>query len=400
MLAVLKFGGSSVANAKRIEIVAEIIGARHGQQEKLVVVLSAQGDTTDDLIEKVKEISDHPSRREMDMLLATGEQQSVSLMAIALQQKGYPAISLNAQQSGIETTAAYSNARIQAIDASRIEAELERGQIVLVTGFQGFNQWGDITTLGRGGSDTSAVALAARLQADVCEIYTDVDGIYTGDPRYVENAQKLEVIGYNAMLEMASLGAQVLHKRSVELAKKYHVRLVVRSSFNPGSGTRIEEDRQVEQVVISGIAVDKKIATVSIIGIEDVPGMAFKIFSVLAKVGINVDIILQSVGRDQTKDIVFTIAEADIEEAKDLLEKNLSFIQYQRIEFDRNVAKLSIVGAGLEANPGVASKTFEALYSHGINIKMISTSEIKISLIVDERYVETAANAIHSVFFK
>lgn len=399
MLVVMKFGGSSVADAQRIKAVAAIIAHRFDQHDQIVVVLSAQGDTTDELIAKVREVSAHPGRRELDMLLATGEQQSVALMALQLQQQGYPAVSLNALQSGIETTAEYGRARIRKISGSRIQAELDRRQIVLVTGFQGVSPFGDLTTLGRGGSDTSAVALAAFLNADLCEIYTDVDGIYSADPRSVPQAHKLKRISYNEMLEMASLGAKVLHKRSVELAKKYHVRLVVRSSFEPVEGTIIEEGRKVESVVISGIVEDRKIATVSIIGIQDKPGVAFTVFSLLAKVGINVDIILQSVGRDGTKDIVFTIAEDDLYEVETIFAKERDLLDCEDIIYDKDVAKLSIVGAGLEANPGVAANAFEALFSKGINIKMISTSEIKISLIISESDSKRGAQAIHNLFF-
>lgn len=399
MLVVMKFGGTSVADAERINAVANRIAARFDEGHQIVCVLSAQGDLTDRLVGMVKEITDKPLRREMDMLLSTGEQQSVALMAMALQHKGYPAVSLTGTQCGILTTSDYGKARIKEIVGNRIQSELDQNRIVLVTGFQGVNKNEDITTLGRGGSDTSAVALAARLRADLCEIYTDVDGIYSADPRFVQNAAKLESISYNEMLELASLGAKVLHKRSVELAKKYNVKLVVRSSFNHHEGTIIEEGKVVEDVVISGVVVNKNIATVSLIGIQDVPGIAFKIFSRLAKADINIDIILQSVGRDQTKDIVFTIDQDDLDEIRTIFAKeNLNF-QCSEVIYDDSVAKVSIVGGGLEANPGVASNAFEALAAKGINIKMISTSEIKISLIVDEVNADLSVQAIHAIFF-
>lgn len=400
MLIVQKFGGSSVRDAERIKAVAQRIAETFDEGNQILVVLSAQGSTTDQLLEKVQEISTHPSRREIDMLLATGEQQSVALMAMALHDLGYPAISLNAQQIVIETTGEHSRARVRTIHRERIQSELDKRQIVIITGFQGVNRYGDVTTLGRGGSDTSAVAITAALGADLCEIYTDVDGVYSADPRIVKNAHKLATISYNEMLEMASLGAKVLHSRSVELAKKFNVKLVVRSSFNHESGTIIEEGRPVENFVLSGIVTDEKIATVSIISIEDIPGMAFKVFSLLAKVGINIDIILQSVGRDNTKDLVFTISEDDVEEVTQIFHDHSHIIKYKSLEIDTGVAKLSLVGAGLEANPGVAVQAFESLYSQGINIKMISTSEIKISLIIDRKDTQAGAQAIHDAFYR
>lgn len=349
-------------------------------------------------MKKAREITDNPSKREMDMLLSTGEQQSVALMAMALHSQGAPAVSLNAFQVNMATTSAYSNARLKDIDAERIDMELSRKNIVLVTGFQGVNRYDDITTLGRGGSDTTAVALAAALNADKCEIFTDVDGVYTADPRVVKNARKLDAITYDEMLELASLGAKVLHNRSVELAKKYNVELVVRSSLTRAEGTVVKEELKMEQMMVSGVAADKNVARIAVVGVKDKPGKAFDLFSLLAKANISVDIILQSIGRDGTKDISFTIAKDNLEEAKALLEKNLEHLQAERIDYEDHVAKVSVVGAGMASNAGVASKMFEALYDADININMISTSEIKISVLVHEKDVDDAVNAIHDHF--
>jgi len=398
MLIVKKFGGSSVANKERVLNVANRILEDYKAGNKVVVVLSAQGDTTDELLAKARELSDNPSKREMDMLLATGEQQSVALMAMALNSLGYPAVSLNAFQVVMNTTSAYSNARLKEIDADRINSELSRNNIVLVTGFQGVNRYDDITTLGRGGSDTTAVALAAALNADKCEIYTDVDGVYTADPRVVKNARKLEEITYDEMLELASLGAKVLHNRSVELAKKYNVELVVRSSLTRAEGTIVKEECKMEKMLVSGVAADKDIARIAVLGIKDKPGKAFDLFSLLSKNNINVDIILQSIGRDGSKDISFTVDEANLEEAKAVLEKNLAHLQAERIVYEKDVAKVSLVGAGMASNAGVATKMFEALYDADININMISTSEIKISVLVPEKDVDDAVIAIHDHF--
>ncbi|QUI24933.1 aspartate kinase [Vallitalea pronyensis] len=398
MLIVKKFGGSSVANKERVYNVAERILEDYKKGHKVVVVLSAQGDTTDELVAKAKEISSNPSRREMDMLLTTGEQQSVALMAMALENLGYPAVSLNAFQVAMRTTSVYSNARLKRIDAERIDAELERRNIVLVTGFQGINKYDDITTLGRGGSDTTAVALAAALNADRCEIFTDVDGVYTADPRVVKDAKKMDEITYDEMLELASLGAKVLHNRSVELAKKYGVELVVRSSLTQAEGTIVREECKVEKMLVSGVAADKNVARIAVIGIKDEPGKAFELFSLLGKHNINVDIILQSIGRKGTKDISFTVPRDALEEAKRLLEENLGKLAAQRLEHDDHVSKVSVVGAGMASNPGVAALMFESLYDADINIKMISTSEIKISVLIDERDTERALNAIHEGF--
>ncbi len=399
-LIVQKFGGSSVANADRVRNVARIITETYRKGHNVVVVLSAQGDTTDDLIEKAKELNPHASKREMDMLLATGEQISISLCAMAIEAMGYQVVSLTGWQAGMHTDAAHSNARIRRIQTERIQTELDKKKIVLVAGFQGINQYGDITTLGRGGSDTSAVALAAALHADLCQIYTDVDGVYTADPRSVTGARKLEEITFDEMLELASLGAQVLHNRSVEMAKRYNVNLEVLSSFTGNPGTKVKEVvKSMEKTHVSGVAKDKDVARIALIGLADEPGIAFKIFSLLAKHKINVDIILQSIGRDSSKDISFTVARGDAEEAKKILEENQQYIGFQSVELSTHVAKVSIVGAGMINNPGVACKMFEALSSASININMISTSEIKVSVLVDERDADRAVQAIHDRFF-
>lgn len=400
MLIVKKFGGTSVANAERVRNAAKKIVEEYDRGNKVVVVLSAQGDTTDELIEKAKEINPKASKRELDMLLSTGEQQSVALMAMAIHSMDYPAISLNAVQCGISATSTYGNSRIKDINVSRINAELDKKNIVIITGFQGINKFGDITTLGRGGSDTSAVALAATLKADVCEIYTDVDGVYTGDPRIIKNARKLDEISYDEMLELASLGAKVLHNRSVELAKKYNVKLIVRSSLSDAEGTEVKEGSLVEKMIVTGVAVDKDVARISIVGVKDEPGMAFKIFSMLAKHKVSVDIILQSIGRENTKDISFTVSRDELQTALKAIDELEGKVPYETMSYDEKIAKVSIVGAGMDINSGVASDLFEALYSSAINVSMISTSEIKISVLVDERDAERAANAIHDKFIK
>ena len=352
----------------------------------------------DDLIELARSINPRAKQREMDMLLTTGEQVSVSLMAMALHAMDVPAVSLNAFQVRMHSTSRYGNARFKRVDTERIQHELDSRKIVIVTGFQGVNKYDDITTLGRGGSDTTAVALAAVLHADKCEIYTDVDGIYTADPRIVKNARKLDAISYDEMLELASLGAKVLHNRSVEMAKKYNVELVVRSSLNETEGTVVKEVASVEKLLVTGVAADANTARISVIGVEDRPGVAFRIFDVLAKKGINVDIILQSVGRDGTKDISFTVASSDMEAAIAILEENKERLTIKDIVWDEHVAKLSVVGAGMMSNPGVAAKMFESLYNSRININMIATSEIRITVLVDEKDIDKAMNAVHDGF--
>ena len=398
MLIVQKYGGSSVANAERVFNVAKRIMRTRMEGNDVVVVLSAQGKTTDGLIAKAKEINAKPSRREMDMLLSTVEQQSVALMAMAISAIGGRAVSLNAAQVGIETTSTYSNARIRHINTERIENELDEGSIVLVTGFQGVNAIGDTTTLGRGGSDTSAVALAAALNADMCEIYTDVEGVYTADPRVVPDAVKLDEISYDEMLELASLGAKVLHSRSVEVAKKYNVKLVVRSSMSEAEGTEVKEDVKMERMLVSGVAADKKVSRISIMGINDEPGKAFEVFSLMAKEKVSVDIILQSTGADGKQNISFTIGEDDLDIALKALEKNKERLTAREIVHDENTAKLSIVGAGMATNPGVAAMFFEAMYDAGVNIQMISTSEIKITVLIAKDDVDAAMVAVHDKF--
>lgn len=400
MLIVKKFGGSSVANKERIFNVANRIADEYRNGNQVVVVLSAMGDTTDELLEKAYDINPDAPKREMDMLLACGEQTSVALMAMALSSMGIPAISLNAFQVAMHTTSKYSNARFKRIDTERIQNELEARKVVIVTGFQGINKYDDLTTLGRGGSDTTAVALAAALRADACEIYTDVEGVYTADPRVVPNARKIEEISYDEMLELATLGAKVLHNRSVELAKKYGVQLVVRSSLNTAEGTTVKEVASVESMLVSGVAVDKDAARIAIIGLKNEPGIAFKVFDLLAKHNINVDVILQSIGRDDTKDISFTVDQTQAKEAVQLLKDNKERLTIQKIEEDESVAKLSIVGAGMQSNAGVAAKMFEALYGVGVNIRMIATSEIRITVLIDLDDVQSAMKAVHAAFLE
>lgn len=399
MLIVKKFGGTSVADKERIFNVARRIIDDYKKGNEIVVVLSAMGKQTDVLLAQAKDINPNPSKREMDMLLTTGEQISVALMAMALDSLGVPAVSLNAFQVAMHTTSVYGNARLKRIDSERIRNELENKKVVLITGFQGINKFDDYTTLGRGGSDTTAVALAAALNADACEIYTDVDGVFTADPRLVPDARKLDEITYDEMLELASLGAGVLHNRSVEMAKKYGVQLVVRSSLNLSEGTVVKEEVKMEKMLISGVAADKNTARIAVIGLEDQPGVAFKLFNHLARHNINVDIILQSVGRDGTKDISFTVNEDCLEEAVEILERHRSgSLKCQKIDLEKSVAKVSIVGAGMMSNAGVAAKMFEALYDVGVNIKMISTSEIRVTVLIDEIYVEKAMRAVHDKF--
>lgn len=400
-LIVQKFGGTSVANAERIQNVARIITDTYRQGNSVVAVLSAQGDTTDDLIEKAQEINPCASRREMDMLLSTGEQISCSLCAMAIEALGYPVVSLTGWQAGVQTNSSYSSAKIKKIRTERIQSELDRNHsIVIVTGFQGINKFDDITTLGRGGSDTSAVALAAALKADLCQIYTDVDGIYTADPRYVKGAKKLDEITFDEMLELASLGAQVLHNRSVEMAKKYQVNLEVLSSFTKKPGTKVKEvAKQMEKTQISGVAKDKNVARLALVNVEDKPGIAYKVFSLLGQKDINVDIILQSIGRGETQDISFTVKRSDADLAKELLEEHKASLGFDRIDVNKEVVKVSIVGAGMLENAGVAAKMFGALYDADINIHMISTSEIKVSVLLDESDANAAVQAIHDKFF-
>ncbi len=397
-LIVQKFGGSSVANAERVMNVAKIVTDTYKQGNDVVVVVSAQGDTTDDLIAKAKEINTNATKREMDMLLASGEQISIALLAMAIQSLGFPVISLLGWQAGFSTNSVYSAARIKKVNTDRLKMELGNKKIVVVAGFQGLNDKEDITTLGRGGSDTSAVAIACALQADKCQIFTDVDGVYTADPRKVKNAKKLSEITYDEMLELATLGAQVLNNRSVEMAKKYNIALEVISSLNPIPGTIVKEVAKMEKMLVRGVTKDTDVARISIVGLTDVPGIAFKIFSKLAAKDINVDIILQSVGRNNTKDIAFTVSKDNAPVAIEAL-RALPFVDEDLpIECDTDVAKVSVVGAGMETHPGTASKMFEALYNNDINIQMISTSEIKISVLIDAKDADKAVVAVHDAF--
>ena len=398
-LIVQKFGGSSVRDAQRIRNAAGIIAETYLEGNDVLVVLSAQGDTTDDLIAKAEEINSHPSKREMDMLLATGEQISVALCAMALESMGLPCVSLTAWQVGIQTTAVHGDARIKRIDSERVQAELDQHRIVLITGFQGMDRAGDVTTLGRGGSDTSAVALAAAFRAKLCQIYTDVDGVYTADPRIVPNARHLDEITYDEMLELASQGAGVLHNRSVELAKKFRVDLEVLSSLERKPGTKVKEVTKVEKTTIAGVAKDTSIARIALIGLRHNPGVAFQVFDLLSKHNINVDLILQSIGREDSKDISFTVHEKDLEDAQEILTENQEVLCFDHIEVDGNIGKVSIVGAGLMTNCGMAARMFEALYEAGINIQMINTSEIQVSVLLDEGDVDRAVRAIHAKFF-
>ena len=400
MLIVQKFGGSSVADAEKINRVAGIIADTYADGNDVVVVLSAQGDTTDDLIAKAAEINSKASKREMDVLLSTGEQISVALMSMALERMGLPVVSLTGWQVQMRTNFDYSNARILSCSTERIQQELDKRRIVIVTGFQGVNGMGDITTLGRGGSDTSAVAIAAVLHADKCQIFTDVEGVFTADPRKVPNARKLDEITYDEMMELASLGAQVLHNRSVEMAKRYGVDLEVLSSYVRKPGTKVKEVvKNVEQMKISGIAKDNNVSRIAVVGVPDEPGIAFKLFRVLANSKINVDIILQSIDRNGTNDISFTVSEADYEKTMQLVEERKDSLHYKELYGDKKVAKVSIVGAGMLTSSGVAALMFEALSDAKINIQMISTSEIKVSVLINEDDADKAVQVIHNKFF-
>ena len=399
-LIVQKFGGSSVADRDRVMNVARIVAQTHAGGNDVVVVVSAQGDTTDELIAKAGEITHDASQREMDMLMSAGEQISVALLSMALSSIGCPAISLTGWQAGFHTDRAYTRARIKRLDCERIESELSRNRVVVVAGFQGINKNDDITPLGRGGSDTSAVALAAALHADLCQIYTDVDGVYTADPRLVPNARKLPQISFDEMLELASLGAQVLNNRSVELAKKYSVELEVRSSLTDVPGTIVREVAQVEGMLIKGVTKNENVAVISLLEVPDVPGMSFNVFSLMAQKKINVGIILQASGRGNNKDLIFTVPLEDVHTATAILQENLQRFGATRVLVDTDVAKVSIVGAGVQSHPGVAAKMFERLYECNINIRMIATSEIKISVIIAKQDADRAVAAVHDAFFQ
>ena len=397
-LIVQKFGGSSVANAERVMNVANIVTDTYRAGNDVVVVVSAQGDTTDDLIEKAKEINPSASKRELDMLLTAGEQISIALLAMAIEKLGYPVVSLLGWQAGFNTSSAYGIARIKSIKTDRMRAEIDRHNIVVVAGFQGINKYDDLTTLGRGGSDTSAVAIAAAMHADRCQIFTDVEGVFTADPRKVPNAKKLQEITYDEMLELATLGAQVLNNRSVEMAKKYNVEIEVLSSLKRVPGTIVKEVAKMEKMLVRGVTKDTDVARISVKSIPNNPGVAFKLFAKLAQKKINVDIILQSIGRDDTKDITFTVSKENADEAVKAVHDTFD-IDDKNIVCDTEVAKISVVGAGMESHPGTASKMFEALYEHDINIDMISTSEIKISVLINAKDADRAVSAVHKAFY-
>lgn len=394
----MKFGGSSVADLEKIRNVAERCIEKKNQGSQVVVVLSAMGKTTDGLIRTAKEITPNPSRREMDMLLSTGEQVSVALMTMTLLSMGVSAVSLNAWQVPMYTTSDYQNAKFKRIDTERIVKELEANKIVVVTGFQGINKYEDITTLGRGGSDTTAVALAAELHADVCEIYTDVDGVYTADPRIVPNAKKMAEVTYDEMLELASLGAKVLHSRCVEIAKKYGVELVVCSSMNKNPGTLVRENQKMEKMLISGVAADKNVARVRVAGLVNDADSTFRLLNVLDQHNINIDVMIQTIGKDGTKAITFTVARTDLVRVMEILKENTDTLGIAKLTYDEKVAKVSVVGAGIRSHSGVAAKMFGALANAGINTEMVTTSEIRITALVQEDQADTAMRAIHETF--
>ena len=398
-LMVKKFGGTSVADNDRIRNVAEIVTSDYAKGHQVVVIVSAQGDTTDDLIEKAAGLNPSASKREMDMLLACGEQISCALLAMAVEKLGFPVISLTGWQAGMQTDSNHSIARIKRIDTERVQMELDKRSIVIIAGFQGINKFGDVTTIGRGGSDTTAVAFAAALNADLCQIYTDVDGVFTADPRIVPAARKLEEVSLDEMLELASLGAQVLAIRSVEMAKRFHVSVEVLSSFSKKPGTIVKEVVKVEKMQVSGIARDNNVARIALIGLQDAPGVAAKVFSLLAQHKINVDIILQSIGRNDTKDITFTVAKGSMADVKALLEDHRESLGFDSLVISDKVSKVSVVGAGMVNNPGIAARMFEALADTGINIQMISTSEIKVSVLLDAADSDRAVQVLHDKFF-
>jgi aspartate kinase len=398
-LIVMKFGGSSVGSTERMGRVAQRIIDKKLQGHRVVVVVSAMGDTTDELIDKSKEIHDQPPAREMDMLLTTGEQISVALLAMAIHRLGHAAKSYTGWQAGIRTEEVHGKARITDISPARLLAALEQGQIAIVAGFQGMTESGEITTLGRGGSDTTAVALAAALEADACEIYTDVDGVYSTDPRVVKCARKLDVISYDEMLELAHLGAAVLHPRAVEYAKHYKVPLIVRSSFTNHEGTWVKEEAEMEQgIVVRGIAFDKNVARISVLGVEDIPGVLAKMFGALASKGIDVDLIVQSGVNDGKADFSFTVSSADRVHAIDVIAGIQSEVPYRETTYEEHLVKVSIVGAGMVSNPGVAARMFEAISNIGVSIKMVSTSEIKVSCVIDAEPLHDVVRALHTAY--
>lgn len=395
MLIVQKYGGTSVGSLERIEEVAKRVISTKKAGNDVVVIVSAMSGVTNSLIEQAEFYTKSPNLQAMDLLLSSGERVTSALLTIALEAKGYEAIAFSGRKAGILTDSVFTKARIEQIDATAMKYELKSGKIVVVAGFQGVDKDGRVTTLGRGGSDLSAVAIAGALQADVCEIYTDVDGVYTTDPRIEPKARKLDTISYDEMLELASLGAKVLQNRSVELAKKLGVRIITRSSFNNNEGTLITKEESMEQALVSGIALDKNQARVTLRKIKDKPGIAAEIFSALADANINVDMIIQNVGVDGATNLGFTVPQNELELAKSTMKKVLDGIV---IESDKDIAKVSIVGVGMKSHSGVASKAFKALAKEGINIGMISTSEIKISMIVQEKYAELAVRVLHEAY--
>lgn len=398
-LYVMKFGGSSVGDTERMKRVAARIAQKQDEGHRCVVVVSAMGDTTDDLIDQAKLLNAAPPAREMDMLMTTGEQISISLLSIALHGLGREAVSYTGWQAGFRTDGIHGKARIEEIVPRRVLESLEKDRIVIVAGFQGMSIDGEITTLGRGGSDTTAVALAAAIKADVCEIYTDVDGIYSTDPRIVKVARKLNEISYDEMLELAHLGAAVLHPRAVEYAKRHQVKLVVRSSFNQSEGTVVKEEATMEQgAAVSGIAYDKNVARISILGVEDVPGVLAQVFSKLAEEGIDVDIIVQSGVQNGQADFSFTLSLADVERATEVIEGLRAELPYREVTSEDNLVKVSIVGAGMVSHPGVAAQMFEVISKEGVSIKMVSTSEIKVSCVVESGNLQQIIRALHTAY--
>ena len=398
-LIVQKFGGTSVADAARMKMAAKRAVDAHSAGNRVIVVVSARGKMTDELLELAYEINDNPSTRELDSLLSTGEQMSSALMAMAIHSLGSPAVSFVGRQIGITTDSFHTKARIVNMKVDRILEELSKNKIVVVAGYQGVDENDNITTLGRGGSDTSAVALAALLKADICDIYTDVDGIFTADPRIVPKARKLDKISYDEILELASMGAQVVHVRSVELAKKYNVPIRVRSSFNNSIGTLIcKEVMEMEDIVVSGATVTKNDAKITIIGVSDEPGQAAKIFHELAKENINVDMIIQNISAHGLTDVTFTVQKDDLPLALETTERIKKEIQAKEIVADDKIAKLSVVGIGMRTHSGIADKMFKTLSDEKINIQMISTSEIKISCVIEENQAEKALNSMHDAF--
>lgn len=398
-LIVQKFGGTSVMNTKRLMNVASIVTSTYDNGNHVVVVVSAQGHTTDELIDAALKLSPRPSKREMDMLMSSGEQISIALLAIAIEAMGYPVISFTGWQAGIHTDSSYSSAWITGIDTGRVQQELDQKKIVIVAGFQGINPKNDITTLGRGGSDTSAVALAAALKADRCQIYTDVEGVYTADPRKVPTALKLEEISYDEMLELASAGAQVMHNRSIEMARKNHVVIEVLSSLTKQPGTVIKAASHPDSHLVKGVAKDEQLATVTLSNVPDLPSSAYRIFSLLSDKGLSVDMILQGSGRQEGKDVTFAVASKDLEPALEAISGSLDEIGSRELSYDTDCCKVSIVGAGLQANPGIATRMFAALADAGINTKIISSGEVRLAVILKRTDGDAAVKAIHDAFY-